>query len=476
MDSIKPSQKYQAIAKLALLTMLAGIILLLWTNRNTINNTSSIMLIKPQEVKSVLNNETYKKIDGMLNIHHWQLENGAKVYFVPTPHLPMLDVDVTFDAGSARNPKGKGGLSYLVSHLLAEGTGDLSADQVAIKLDELGVEFSSESHRDMAVVHLRTLTEADVLTKAIDIFSSILQSPSFPTESLEREKNNTLISLKYEKQSPGKVASRVFFETLYKDEPYGNWRLGNPEDIESITSSDLKQYHKAYYTAQNSVITLVGAIDIDSANNIAHQIAANLPQGEKAQKVPTPKALKGKLNQHVEFPSEQTHIMIGALGMSRDNSDYYPLYVGNHILGGGSLTSRVFEIVRNQNGLAYSVYSYFLPMSATGPFIMNCQTRNDQVQKAEDLLTSTLQDFIQKGPTPDELELAKKNLLGGYALDFDSNYSISRQIASMGFYDLPLDTFNLFKQKVEALSVDDIQQAFTRHLSTDNLLVVKVGA
>lgn len=477
---LKFEQKYQKRVKIVLGLLLLGAIYLLLMNRYTLLHAPKpdlkLFSLMPQEVAPVSQNASYQSIEGMLTLHHWNLENGARVYFVPTPSLPMLDIDITFDAGAARNPLGKGGLAYLCNHLLNEGAGELDAEQIAVRLDELGVEFHTESHRDMAVVHLRVLTEEKVLDPAVDLLSLILHAPQFPKDAVEREKNNTLVSLKYEKQSPGKVAGRVFFEKLYGKNPYAQSKLGSTEEIPNITQADLKAFHQRYYSAQNAVITLVGAIDLEKANLLANRIALNLPQGQRAAKISEPAQLAHLNELNINFPSEQTHIMMGSLGMTRDDPDYYPLYLGNHILGGGSLTSRVFEIVRNQNGLAYSVHSYFLPMRATGPFVMACQTRGDQASRAQKLLLKTLEEFIQNGPSDDELSLAKSNLTGGYALDFDTNYSIARQVSSLGFYDLPLDTFNTFKEKITNVSKQDIQKAFSKRIKTDNLLVVTVGS
>ena len=472
MDSIKPSQAIQRNIKLVFVILLVGAVYLLYANKSI--TTTNILLTTPEEVTAVANHPSYQHIQGVLDLHHWTLDNGAKVFFVPTPHLPMVDIDLTFNAGAAQNPKGKGGLAYLTNNLFLEGSGSLDADQLAVKLDELGVEFHTESHRDMATLHMRSLT-GDVLSRSVDLFSLILHKPLFPQEALAREINNTQVALKNEQQQPNKVAIRSFFETLYADTPYENWRLGSEEELNHIQLSDIKSFYQQFYTAPNAVVALVGDIDLEMANQIANKLTAKLPAGKVAQKLSVAAALKEPFEQSIAFDSEQTHIVIGGLGIARGDQDYYPLYVGNHILGGGSLTSRIFDIVRNQNGLAYSVYSYFLPMQAQGPFMMNCQTRGDQALKAQELMINTLQDFMTKGPTAEELTLAKKNLIGGYALDFDSNYSISRQISSLGFYGLPLETFNQYKEKVESVTAKDIRKAFAKHLAADKLIVLHVG-
>jgi zinc protease len=178
----------------------------------------------------------------------------------------------------------------------------------------------------------------------------------------------------------------------------------------------------------------------------------------------------------INFPSSQTHILMGNPGVKQGDPDFYALYVGNHVLGGNGSVTRLFDVIRNKHGLAYSVYSYFGPMRERGPFVVGCQTRNDQADNALKLMENVLKDFITEGPNPKELEEAKQNLLGGYALQFDSNASICQQVASLAFYGLPLDYFNQFKVEIEKVTAEDVKKAFAKHVSPDKLAVVMVGS
>ncbi|MFP5504962.1 MAG: M16 family metallopeptidase, partial [Gammaproteobacteria bacterium] len=180
-------------------------------------------------------------------------------------------------------------------------------------------------------------------------------------------------------------------------------------------------------------------------------------------------------DQRIEHPSSQTHILIGQPGMRRDDPDYFALYVGNHVLGGGGLVSRLSNEVREKRGLSYSVYSYFLPMTERGPFQMGLQTRNDQADEAVRVLRETLAAYVAEGPTAAELEAAKNNITGGQALRIDSNRKILEYLAVIGFYDLPLDYLETFNAKVEAVTLAQVREVFQRRIRPERMLTVRVG-
>jgi zinc protease len=166
---------------------------------------------------------------------------------------------------------------------------------------------------------------------------------------------------------------------------------------------------------------------------------------------------------------------MGGPGMSRRDPDYFSLYVGNHILGGGGLVSRLNEEIREKRGLSYSVYSYFSPMRRKGPYVLGLQTRNDQVGQALEIARETVKRFIKEGPTAEELEAAKKNITGGFPLRIDSNAEIVEYIAMIGFYGLPLDYLDTFSANVEAVTREQIRDAFRRRVVPDRMVTVVVG-
>ncbi|CAG1002268.1 partial zinc protease, partial [Gammaproteobacteria bacterium] len=176
------------------------------------------------------------------------------------------------------------------------------------------------------------------------------------------------------------------------------------------------------------------------------------------------------------FPSAQTHVYSGVPGMKVGDPDYFPLYVGNHVLGGSGLVSRISEEVREKRGLSYSATSYFYPFRVQGPFLMGLQTKNNTADEAVSVMQKTLRDFITAGPTPKELQSSKQNITGGFPMRLDSNAKLADQVASIAFYGLPLDYLDTFIGKVEAVTAQDIQQAFKARIDPDKLQTVLVGA
>lgn len=407
-------------------------------------------------------------------IQRWDTSNGARVYFVQAMELPMVDIQLVFDAGSARNGD-KPGLALLTSALLDDGAGDLDADAIAAGFENLGAQFGASSLRDMGSVTLRSLSDAAHLDPALDLLALVLRTPAFPADALERERNRALIALQSQEQSPEDIAEKTFFQAIYGNHPYAADPLGTPESLRAIGREDIEGFYREYYVARNAVIALVGALDRADAERIAQRLADGLAAGHRAAPLPPVTPLAAARTEHVEYPSSQTHILVGAAGMTRDDPDYFPLYVGNHVLGGSGLVSRISEEIREKRGLAYSAYSYFTPMRAAGPYTLGLQTRGDQAKQAVEILDRTLNDFIGQGPTAAELTASKKNITGGFPLRIASNSGIAGNLAMIGFYDLPLDYLDRFNARVEAVTADQIRDAFRRRVHPDQMVTVTVG-
>lgn len=406
-------------------------------------------------------------------VESWQTSGGARVMYVHAPDLPIIDVRVVFDAGSARDGD-KPGVATLTNALLAEGAGPWSADELAERIEDMGVKLSNDSLRDMAFVQIRSLTESDAMSVALETLQKVITEPRFESADLERQRQLMLVALSRQEEDPGDVASLRFYRALYRDHPYAHDPLGDPAAVQALTREDVVAFHKRFYVERNAVIAIVGAVDRDAARRIAEDLMGELPAGEHAAPLPEVSAHEGG-RLRLEFDATQTHVRIGVPGMSRLDPDYFPLYVGNHVLGGNGLVSTLSQEVREKRGLSYSVYSYFLPMRAPGPFLMGAQTRNDRANETLEVMRDTLRRFIQQGPSAEDLEAAKRNLTGGFPLRVASNRKIVEYIAMMGFYDYPLDYLDTFVDKVNAVSVDDILGAFRRRIDPDQLVVVTVG-
>lgn len=407
-------------------------------------------------------------------IEQWQSKKGARVYYVPAPELPMVDIRIVFDAGSARNGA-KAGLSILTNGMLSEGAGKLDATAIAKRFEGLGARFSNAALRDMAVVSLRSLSEDKFLRPATELMALVLGQPTFPEKSLARERNRALIALQSQRDALDDLTDIAFMRGIYGDHPYAEQPLGREETIKTIQRADLIAFYKQYYVAKNTVIAIVGAIDRARAEAIADELMAPLAEGTPAAPLPTVKALDAARTIRVNQVSTQTHLMVGQPGMRRDDPDYFALLVGNHVLGGSGLVSRMAEEIREKRGLSYSQYSAFSPMRMDGPFTMGLQTRNDQAEQALALLTQLLREFIEKGPTDAELVAAKKNITGSFPLRIASNSNIVEYLSMIGFYGLPLDYLDTYNARVEAITADAIRDAFKRRIKPDALITVVAG-
>jgi zinc protease len=407
-------------------------------------------------------------------IQHWQTANGARVFYVHAPELPMVDVRVVFDAGSARDAD-KPGLAVLTSSLLDEGVPGKDANAIAESFESVGAGYGAESQRDMAVASIRSLTDPVSMTPAMQTFAAVIATPTFPEQSFERNRKAMLVGLQQEQQSPGALVEKAFYKAIYGEHPYAIPDGGTEESLSSMTRDDVINFHKQYYVAQNAVLAIVGALDRKQAEALAGQLTAGLAIGEPASAMPPVAALDKPSDITIEHSSTQTHIRIGQPGSKRGDKDYFALYVGNHILGGSGLVSRLSDEVREKRGLSYSVYSYFFPMREYGPFIMGLQTKNTTAEEARKVLMQQLRKFRDKGPTKQELKRAKQNITGGFALRVDSNKKITGYVAMIGFYGLPLNYLDTFTKSVEAVSIADIKDAYQRRIHPDKLVTVTVG-
>lgn len=406
-------------------------------------------------------------------VESWQTERGAKVMFVQAPDLPMVDVRVVMDAGSARDGA-LPGLAKFTNAMLSEGAGEWDADALAERLEARGIELGTGSLRDMAWVSLRSLTEPAVLDVALGAAAAVVAEPRFDADAVTRVRQQMQIALRQAQQSPASVAKRRFFRTLYGEHPYAHPPGGEEASVAAITVDEMRAFHERYYVAANAVVSIVGAVSRAQAESIAERVTGSLPQGEHASPLPPPPVVS-RAELRESFPSSQTHIYVGQAGMARHDPDYFALYVGNHVLGGGSLVSTLGEEVRNKRGLSYSVYSYFSPMRVDGPFLMVAQTKNEQADEALDVMRQTLARFVEEGPTEEELEAAKQNLIGGFPLRIASNAKIVQYLSMMGFYDYPLDWLDSLTDKLAAVDVQQVRDAFARRINATAGIAVVVG-
>ena len=410
----------------------------------------------------------------MPEIQHWTTANGTRVYFVATSTLPIVDLSVVFDAGSARDGD-KPGLAALTSRLLTDGTPDLDAGAVARRFERYGARVSTDNSRDTGRVSVRTLSAPENLQPTLDHLVRVLHAPVFPEAALERRRAQALIGLRQAQQDPSHVAERAFGQALFGDHPYANPPEGTISGVKAVTRDDVLAFHNRYYVAANAIIAIVGDLQRRQAESIASRLAQTLEPGSAAPALPPVADLQKAKVVRRPFDSSQTHILIGEPTVSRKNRDYIPFYVANHVLGGNGLVSLLADEMRERRGLSYNTSSYVVAAAQRGWFELASSVRNDKLDEALGVLRESLRDYAEAGPTRERLEAAKQNITGSFPLSLDSNREILSHVIMIGFYQLPLDYLQAFPKRVEEVSAQAAQQAFRKHFDPAQMLTVLVG-
>lgn len=407
-----------------------------------------------------------------VKIEHWVAPSGARVYFVETHDLPILDVEVDFSAGSAYDPPGKAGLASLTAGLLDAGAGDLDEEAISARLVDIGAKMGGVAEPDRAGVTLRTLAWPKEREAALALLQRVLAKPNFPEAVVAREKARSISAIQESDTKPDAIAAKRFNAAIYPDHPYGV--NATAESVGGLVRDDLVAFHRDHYSAPRAVVSIIGDLTRAEAEKIAQSLTEALPTGQPevtlpAVKLPLAETIK------VAHPAAQSHIHVGLPAVKRGDPDYFALLVGNYTLGGGGFVSRLMKEVREKRGYAYSVYSYVAPRKLEGPFEMGLQTKREQADDALKVANEVLAGFVKNGPTETELAAAKKNLIDGLGLRIDSNAKLLGYLATIGFFKLPLTYLDDFPAKVAAVTAKDVRAAFARHVKPENLVTVIVA-
>ena len=418
----------------------------------------------------------------LLPIQHWTEANGAKVYLVESPVIPMVDVQIDFDAGSRRDPAGQSGLANAVAAMASKGvkaSGDAPAlDENALgeAWADLGASFDAGADNDALHYALRSLTDAPLLDRAARLAARQIAEPSWSNDIWQRDRARWVASIKESNTRPATVAAHAFNAAVYGNHPYG--ARTTEETLARIGVADMQAFHQQSVAACRAKVSIVGAVTRAQAQTLVATLLSRLPATASCAPlppVPEVAALTAPSEQNIPFVSAQAHVMIGQPGFTRRDPDFLALLVGNHILGGGGFVSRLTNEVREKRGLSYSVYSYFAPGLHAGAFTVGLQTRPDQAAQAVKVSRDVIAKFVADGPTEAELRAAKDNLIGGFALRIDSNKKLLGNVANIAWNDLPLDYLDHWTDRVEALTVAEVRAAMARKLQPDRMVTVVVG-
>lgn len=414
-------------------------------------------------------------------LQQWTAPSGARVTFVESRSIPMLDVAVDTAAGSAFDPPGKSGLARLTHALLRAGGRAQSERAIGERLADAGAQLGTTFDRDRAGYNLRVLSGARDREPALAVLATLLAEPAFAPDMVAREKARLQAQVREAEARPDAIADRRLYARMYPGHPYG--ATTTIHSVAGLAEADVRAFHARHHAASRAVVTIVGDLSRAEAERIAQDLTARLPRapasdgaGDAAPQ--RPPAFQGGTPAEllrVAHPAEQSHVLMGMPVMARDDPDYVALLVGNHVLGGSGFTSRLFREIRDKRGYAYSVYSYFLPMAVEGPYLLGLQTRRNQSEAALAEMRALLEDFVARGPTPSELEAAKKSLVAGFPLRIDSNRKMMDQAAVVGFYRLSADWLDRLPERIAKVTLAEVRDAYSRRVKPSQLSVVVVA-
>lgn len=416
-------------------------------------------------------------------IEHFTTANGTPVAFVSTTNLPMVDVSLYFNAGSARDEaikQGGYGIASLTAALLDQGTANHSEDELAELTEQLGINLGATAYKDMFIVSLRSLSDSKYLTPAVDLMSEIISIPTFDQDNLDRTKARYLVGLQRAKEDPDTIASNAFAKALFGDHPYAHPSSGTEQSIPTIGQTDLQNFAKQFLVARNANIAITGNLTLAQAQALANQLTANLPIGTPAPALPITKPLTTSKHIHIPFDSTQTSIIIGQLGEQRSSEPSVlqrqtNFAIADEVVGGSSFQARLMADIRKKRGLTYGVYSSMTPMQSRGAYTISFSTRNEKADEAIKATLDVVNEVVKQGISANELALTKESQINSFPLSLSSNASINSSLGMMGFYHLPDSYLTNYVNRVQQADLTQVNTSYNTLIDPSKFLIVTVG-
>ncbi|MGF1445706.1 MAG: M16 family metallopeptidase [Pikeienuella sp.] len=397
---------------------------------------------------------------------------GTTFWMVSEPSIPIVAIEMTFKGGARLDPADRPGLSRITAALLDEGAGELDAAAFAKRKDDLAARFSISVGRDGTRVSAQMLVET--AQASAELIAQALGQPRFDDDAIERVRSQLLSALREQETQPGSVAGKAWSARAFPDHPYGRPTDGTLESVAAITRDEILAAHQRLLTTANLYVSVVGAVDADTAGRLIDTLLADIPEGT-ALSDPEPAPIPAPGLEILDLDVPQSVAIFGQRGIARDDPDFFPAYVMNHILGGGGFSARLMTEVREKRGLAYSVYSYLSERDAIPLLLGSVQTENARMAESISVIRDEWARLASDGVSDTELENAKRYLTGSFPLSLDSNAKIARFLLTMQEEDLGIDYLDRRNGYVEAVTSADISRVAAELLDAEELAIVVVG-
>lgn len=411
---------------------------------------------------------------GAVEVQRVVSPSGIEAWLVEDHTNPIIAFELSFRGGSALDPAGKAGLANLAAGTIDEGAGDLDSKSFQQELNDLAITLRFSAGRDSFHGTLRSLTENRA--RAFELLRLALTAPRFDDEPVARIRAQILASIKASQEDPDFISGRAFRETLFGEHPYARSGQGTAETLAAIETADLRRFVDERFARENLIVGVVGDVTPEELSGLLEDTFAGLPASASPGQVNEAKLNDDNTTILVDMEIPQSVVVFGQRGVKRDDPDYYAAYVMNHILGGGSFSSRLYQEVREKRGLAYSVYSYLNPMAHAALIQGRVATQNGRVAESLDLIRAEWRRMAEEGPTQDELEHAKKFLTGSFPLRLSSSGAIADMLVGIQWHDLGIDYLDRRNDLIDAVTLEDLRRVARRLLDPKSLTVVVVGS
>ncbi|HEX9786401.1 MAG TPA: pitrilysin family protein [Candidatus Binatia bacterium] len=401
------------------------------------------------------------------------LDNGLVLLTSQQRALPMISIELMIDAGSRFEPANQAGLANLTAKLLAYGTQRRSATEISETVDFIGASLTAGSSKDVASVSM-TLLKKDLAT-GLELLADILTQSTFPQAEIDRQKQAVVATIRAREEDPGAVAETAFAAAVFPGSPYGRTVEGTEASLEGLERKSLLEFFAQHYRPNRTIISVVGDIAEPEIAQALNKALKGWTQGAPSGKPPAPAVIDAPQTVRVHKDLTQSNIVLGHEGVVRSNPDYYAIQVMNYILGGGGFSSRAMDSIRNERGLAYSVYSYFSAEKYHGAFQFVMQTKNETALEAIRIAREEIRRMREQPVSEQELSDAKEYLIGSFPLRLDTNRKVASFLAQAEYYQLGLDYPERYADLIGKVTREDVQRVARQYLHPDRWITVVVG-
>lgn len=406
------------------------------------------------------------------DIQEVRSEGGITAWLVEDYTVPIIALRFMFEGGSTQDPEGKAGLANLMTGLFDEGAGELDSEAFQLALDDAAAEMSFSAGRDAISGSMRTL--AETRSEAFGLLRLALTQPHFDQAPIDRIRAQIVAGIRARSRDPETAAQIAFAKAVYGDHPYARQSEGTPETLATVTADDLRQLHSRLFARDNLIVGVVGAIDAETLKAELDRLFGDLP--ENADLVPVAD-VEPRLDQtvRIDYPLPQTSLQLAYKGIARDDPDFFPALLMNHVLGGGSFTSRLFEEVREKRGLAYGIGSGLSNSRHADALVIGTATNADRAAETLDVIREVVARMAEEGPTEAELDAAKRYLIGAYPINnLASSGAIADTLVGLQFESLGLDYIQRRPALINAVTREDAARQ-ARELLSGEPAVLMIG-